>query len=357
MERQKTEFWNGKKVFLTGHTGFKGAWLSLWLEYLGANVSGYSLRPAEGGIFQRLANNLKVASYFNDIRDINAVRAAMKETKPDIVIHMASQPLVRESYVNPEETFETNIMGTVNLLQAAREVENIAAVLVVTSDKCYRNNGLGQFFVETDPLGGHDPYSSSKACQDLIAQSFRDSYFSDSKGFFPALATARAGNVIGGGDVSKDRLLPDMINLIKNNKKLKIRNPDAVRPWQHVLDPLSGYLKLCQKLVQEPDVFSGAWNFGPSMKKQESVRAVISEFCKCWGVKNEFEFMASADVYEAEKLGLDVQKASKNLSWTTIYDMRAAVLKTVEWEKSAILGAEMTEFTISQIRDYSNNAY
>ena len=171
MERQKTEFWNGKKVFLTGHTGFKGAWLSLWLEYLGANVSGYSLRPAEGGIFQRLANNLKVASYFNDIRDINAVRAAMKETKPDIVIHMASQPLVRESYVNPEETFETNIMGTVNLLQAAREVENIAAVLVVTSDKCYRNNGLGQFFVETDPLGGHDPYSSSKACQDLIAQS------------------------------------------------------------------------------------------------------------------------------------------------------------------------------------------
>lgn len=345
-------FWQGKNVFLTGHSGFKGAWLTLWLQELGANVTGYSLPPVEGGIFERLVFSSKVCSYFEDIRNIDVLRLAIKDAKPNIIIHLAAQPLVLESYSDPVKTYETNVIGTANLLQILREIENIEATLVVTSDKCYQNDGRGKYFSESDPMGGRDPYSSSKACQELVVQSFRDSFAPGGDNKFPALATARAGNVIGGGDTARDRLLPDILKSLKNNKKIQIRNPNSVRPWQHVLDPLFGYLLLCQKLVKHPKKYSGAWNFGPKTKRKQDVSQVVAEFMKCWGGKNIFEFSPSGEQLEELELNLNVEKAFDLLEWNAIYDLDMAILKTVEWEKRAVQSSEMTEFSLRQITEY-----
>lgn len=318
----------GKRVFLTGHTGFKGAWLTLWLKKLGADVFGFALAPETGGLFETANVAAGMTSTIGDVRDRPALAAALKDAAPDIVFHMAAQSLVRRSYEEPVETFETNVVGTANLLESARSVSSVRAIVVVTSDKCYENQDSSVAFTEDMPMGGHDPYSASKGCTELVAAAFARSFYH--KGAC-TLTRGRAGNVIGGGDWAEDRIIPDLMRAAKQSAPIMIRRPDAVRPWQHVLEPLRGYLMLGERAVVAGRDFAGAWNFGPKLEDAVPVRAIVEQAQRLWPqVTAEFADVV-AGPHEASMLRLDCSKAKKGLGWTPLLDLNQALELTIEW--------------------------
>lgn len=351
------DFWRGKRVFLTGHTGFKGSWLAIWLHRLGAKVHGFALDPETN---PNLFTNARVKDCLasdirGDVRDIAALKQAMESADPDVVIHMAAQPLVRRSYHDPVGTYATNVMGTVHALEAARSCRHLRALLVVTSDKCYENRDIRRGYREDEPLGGFDPYSSSKACAELVAQAYRRSFFSGEEER-AGVATARAGNVIGGGDWSKDRLIPDAIRAWLQDEPVRIRHPEAVRPWQHVLDALNGYLLLLKRLAESATEFSGAWNFGPEDRDARKVAWVVERFARVWG-DGQWQAVAGENaLHEASVLALDSTKARNKLNWKPALTMEEAIDWTVRWYRAFSEGADMANVTLEQVEAFEAKA-
>lgn len=327
------KFWSKRKVFLTGHTGFKGGWLSLWLNNLNCDITGYSLKaPTNPAIFfDTNVGDIVTKNIEKDVRNFDNLKNEIQQAEPEIVIHMAAQSLVRESYEDPKGTFSTNVMGTVNVLESVRSAPSVKAVLIVTTDKCYENREWLWGYRENDRMGGHDPYSSSKACAELAAAAYRKSFFQNSG---VAVATARAGNVIGGGDWSKDRIVPDAVRAFKDGKKLVVRNPLAIRPWQYVLEPLGGYLLLCQKLVSEPVKYSEAWNFGPNSENEVSVRELVEYIARTWGNNAVWQQDQQGNPHEARTLKLDCSKANALLNWKPIWTYRRALEETIGWYRA-----------------------
>ncbi len=344
-------FWNGKRVFITGHTGFKGGWLSLWLQSLGAKVHGYALdAPTDPHLFgvARVVEGM-AGSTIADIRDADTFTAALQAARPEVVFHLAAQPLVRYSYTAPVETYAVNVMGTVNLLEAVRATPGVRAVVNVTTDKCYENREWLWGYREDEALGGHDPYSSSKACSELVTAAYRRSFL-DAAGV--ALASARAGNVIGGGDWAADRLLPDFLRALDAGAKLQIRSPNAIRPWQHVLEPLSGYLLLAERLFTQPKIFAEGWNFGPADDDARTVRWIVEQLVSA----TPGAVWASNDTpqpHEAGYLKLDSSKARARLEWQPRWRLATALAKTLEWHNAWRGGKDMRAITLAQIGDYS----
>jgi len=347
------DFWIGKKVFLTGHTGFKGSWLAYWLHLMGARVSGYALAPnTEPAIFNILRlDNLIEESHIADIRDSQRLSSVIQEYQPDIVFHMAAQPLVRYSYAHPLETYEVNMMGTAYLLDALREVSSVKATVIITTDKCYENQERFEGYTENEPMGGYDPYSSSKGCAELITSAYRRSFF-NVEGCSNAIASARAGNVIGGGDWSEDRLIPDAIRAFEAKHALVIRNPLATRPWQHVLEPLSGYLLLAQSLYENGQSFASAWNFGPDDVDTRPVQEVIDLFILLWGQGASWRQDPSAQPHEAQLLSLNCAKAKTQLKWRPRWHLELALEKIVNWHHALSKGADMRAITQKDIKSY-----
>ncbi|MBT4162279.1 MAG: CDP-glucose 4,6-dehydratase [Gammaproteobacteria bacterium] len=340
--------WSGKKVLVTGHTGFKGSWLCHWLADMGAEVTGYALLPTSAhALFDCIDLNDRVSSIIADINDEKRLSEVVRECSPDVVFHLAAQSLVRLGYQNPVETFTTNVVGTANVLNALQAVDHACDVVIITSDKCYLNTGEADFFAEDDPLGGYDPYSASKACAEIVTASFRQSYFE--KGQI-GVSSARAGNVIGGGDWADDRLIPDMIRAWGDNKPLKVRNPGAVRPWQHVLEPLSGYLMLAEKMRIDPES-RRAWNFGP---RDEDMIPVMEVLKKVQATCPEIEFECTSDngPHEAAILKLDSTRARRDLGWEPRWCVDDAVNETMAWYRAWRAGNDMVELTSAQISRY-----
>lgn len=342
-------FWRGKRVFLTGHTGFKGGWLALWLQRLGAEVTGYALAPAtDPNLFElvHVANGLRDVR--GDIRDLDMLQGALAEARPGIVIHMAAQALVRRSYAEPVDNYATNVMGTVNLLEAVRQAGGVRAVLVVTSDKCYENREWLWGYRENEAMGGFDPYSSSKGCAELVAAAYRNSYFRDTD---TGVASVRAGNVIGGGDWAEDRLVPDMVRAALEGRVTRLRNPGAIRPWQHVLEPLSGYLLLAERLFVEGQAFAEGWNFGPLDADAKPVEWIAGELTALWdGIR--WEKNTAPHPHEAHYLKLDCSKAHARLDWTPRLPLGQALSWTVRWYQACARGADMRQLTDEQIENY-----
>ena len=337
------DFWRGKRVFVTGHTGFKGGWLCTWLKELGAEVNGYALSPPVTPNLFEVANVAQgMRSVIGDVRDLPALKSAMAECAPDVVFHMAAQPLVRASYVDPVETYSTNVIGTVNLFEAVRSVASVGAVVNVTTDKCYENREWVWGYRENEPMGGSDPYSSSKGCAELVSSAYRSS-------FLPNIATARAGNVIGGGDWSKDRLIPDVLAAFARGEAVSIRNPSATRPWQHVLEPLRGYLMLAERLYTEGKSFAEAWNFGPRDEDCRPVSDVTDQLVSLWGEGARWQRDAGQHPHEAHFLKLDVSKANARLGWSPRMTLATGLQLTVEWFKAWKAGNDMHQFTLKQI--------
>ncbi|MBY9077517.1 CDP-glucose 4,6-dehydratase [Paenibacillus sp. CGMCC 1.18879] len=350
------KFWNGKRVFLTGHTGFKGSWLSLWLVSMGAKVTGYSLAPnTTPSLFENCEiDKLINKSIIGDIRDADFLARSLKESEAEIVIHMAAQPLVRESYKNPVETYSTNVMGTVNILEAVRNCETVVSFVNVTTDKCYENKEWVWGYRETEPLGGYDPYSSSKACSELVTSAYRNSFFDEGvSGRKVAIASARAGNVIGGGDWATDRLIPDCIRALSSDQTIQIRNPLAIRPWQHVLEPLCGYLMLAEKLYSEGFKYAEAWNFGPQDSDAKPVQWIVERMCEKWGAGN-YEVDFAPQYHEAKYLKLDCSKAVSQLGWRPKWSLDNALDKIVEWNKAFNENTNMTDICFKQISEYNS---
>lgn len=352
------DFWKNKKVFITGHTGFKGSWLSLWLHLLGAKVSGYALEPPTnpslyylGGIRDTLT------CVIGDIRDLELLKKAMKKCDPDIVIHMAAQPLVRDSYKEPVETYSTNVMGTVNLFEAVRGCNNVRAVVNITTDKCYENKEWEWGYRENEPMGGYDPYSSSKACSELVTAAYRNSFFNirDYEAHGVAISSARAGNVIGGGDWAKDRLIPDCIRALLRGEKVAIRNPHATRPWQHVLEPLDGYLLLAERLFEKGVEYAGAWNFGPHDSDAKPVEWIVKRMCGSWGDEAGYVVESGDHPHEANYLKLDCSKAKAQLGWTPRWNLYKALDMIINWVKAYEKGIEMKDICLMQIEEYSRD--
>lgn len=347
-----SNFWQNKKVFVTGHTGFKGGWLCLLLEQLGAELSGFSLGPpTTPNLFEaaRVASGMR--SILGDLRDLNTLKSVLSETQPHIIIHMAAQPIVAKSYEDPVETFTTNVIGSVNILEASRSIPSVAAIVNVTTDKCYENKEWGWGYRENEPLGGRDPYSASKACAELVSNAYRESFFApNNQG--PALATARAGNVIGGGDWAYGRLMTDLINSIESAKPINIRNPEATRPWQHVLEPLRGYLMLAENLFNEGQKFSTSWNFGPNSRDVKSVSWIIEKVSEISKSAIKCNAQSSISFNEANHLKLDITKAENFLDWRPVLDLSDALHMTVDWFERFYNGADAREITLSQIHDY-----
>lgn len=342
-------FYKGKKVFVTGHTGFKGSWLCLLLNKLGAQVYGYSLNPPTSPSLYNLANIDDICnSTIGDIREYDKLLSVLLDIKPEIVIHMAAQSLVRESYISPRETYEINVIGTVNLLDALRNIENVKSVVNVTTDKCYDNKEWHWGYRENDALGGFDPYSNSKACSELVTTSFRNSFFHQ-KGL--AVATARAGNVIGGGDWANDRLIPDFIRAITNGKDVKIRNPYAMRPWQHVLEPITGYLLLAQKLYVEGQSYAQPWNFGPDETDSRNVEWIVQNLCNLW-VGAKYKYDTNLQPHEANFLKLDCSKAKNELGWSPRWNLSHTLKLIVDWNMEFTSGKDPREITEKQIEEY-----
>lgn len=327
-------FWKNKKILITGHTGFKGAWLTIMLYKMGADIAGYALDTiCDNGVFHLAGLSEKIGDFRGDIRDFDRLEDVFKAFKPDIVFHLAAQPLVIESYKNPRETYDINMMGTVNVLENVRLSDSVKAAVIITSDKCYENNGLGNKFVEDDRFGGHDPYSSSKGCCELIVQAYRDSFFRNIGMRNKGVASARAGNVIGGGDWAENRIVPDCIRTIEANDKMKLRNPHSIRPWQHVLEPLSGYISLAQKLYEEPNAYASGWNFGPYEGSSINVKELTEKIFAFYG-KGEFECESvQAMVKEDKTLLLGIDKAINLLEWRPVLTINQAIQLTVEWYK------------------------
>lgn len=348
-------FWRGKKVFLTGHTGFKGSWLSLWLQTLGAEVTGYSLEPpTTPNLFEAASVASGMRSTLGDVCDLPHLKRSIAGCEPEIVIHMAAQSLVRVSYQDPILTYQTNVMGTANVLEAIRETPSVSAVLVITSDKCYENRNLPHGYREIDPLGGNDPYSSSKACAELVVSAYRSSFFkSDQVNAHPvALASARAGNVVGGGDWARDRLIPDAIKAFSEGKVLRIRNPQSIRPWQHVLEALRGYFMLAQKLYEDGPAFTGAWNFGPDHDDAKPVHWMVEQIADKWDSPVAWEMDDGDHPHEAQMLCLDWSKASQQLGWRPILHLPAALDMTIDWYKHFFAGGSAREKCLEQISAY-----
>lgn len=346
------EIYKNKRVFITGHTGFKGSWLSLWLNKIGAEVCGYSLLPdTNPSMFLSLDIENKIEkSIIGDILDKDSLESAICDFKPDIVFHLAAQPLVRKSYKEPILTYNTNVIGTLNALETARKCGSIKAFVNITTDKCYENNNQLHGYSESDSMGGYDMYSSSKACSEILSASYRRSFLDNNRGYY--LATARAGNVIGGGDWAQDRLIPDCIRSIENNKKIELRNPDATRPWQHVLEPLGAYLLLGEKLLQSGEKYAQSFNFGPEEESVHKVRDVVKKTIKYYG-KGEIVVDKKDDLYEAKLLSLNINKAKKVLNWRPVYNWEKAIAITVEWYKKYYgKKTDMYDFTMLQIEEY-----
>jgi CDP-glucose 4,6-dehydratase len=351
------EFWVNKKVLITGHTGFKGSWLSLILYKLGSDLYGYALNPpTQPSLFVEAGINELIKSQISDIRDYENLKNNIELIKPDIVIHMAAQPLVRESYKSPRETYEINVMGIVNLLEAVRDISGVRAIINVTTDKCYENKEWHWGYRENEPMGGYDPYSNSKGCSELVTSSFRNSFY-NSKDYTKhgvAVASARAGNVIGGGDWAEDRLIPDFIRAVSKGEELKIRNPYAIRPWQHVLEPLSGYLMLAERLYNDGPEYAQAWNFGPDDNDAKNVEWITTRFCNLWGNGASFEIDQNPHPHEASYLKLDCSKAKAKLGWSPKWDLEKSLESIVEWYRACLNKADMREVCNNQMNDYFN---
>lgn len=349
-------FWAGRRVFLTGHTGFKGGWLALWLRELGAQVSGYALPPACAPVMYEAADvaALCETSTLADIRDAAALHQALERFAPELVLHLAAQPLVRESYRSPAETYATNVMGTLNVLEASRRCASVRAVLVVTTDKCYENREWLWPYREQDALGGHDPYSSSKACAEILCASWRDSFLREAG---IALATARAGNVIGGGDWSVDRLIPDVLRAWQRGETVTLRFPQAVRPWQHVLEPLAGYLQLAQALLEHGDAYARAWNFGPDADGLVSVGDVVEQLAKNWPGVARWQVDSDEQPHEAGLLTLDSSQARVRLGWRPRLSLQQTLLKTLDWHQAWCSGDNMQAFSRGQIAAYQGDIH
>ena len=347
------KFWEGKRVLLTGHTGFKGGWLALWLQKLGAQVAGYALAPIYSeSLFELASVGAGMDSVIADIGDLEALKQAIARFRPEIVFHLAAQPLVRLSYAAPVETFQVNMMGTVHLLEAVRTTRHCRVVVSITSDKCYENREWVWGYRETDPVGGHDPYSASKGCAEIINAAYRRSFF-EAQGERPvALATARAGNVIGGGDFSKDRLVPDIMSAITKSKPLNIRSPGAIRPWQHVLEPLSGYLLLAEKLWSYPKEYAQSWNFGPPPEDSRPVRWLVDRLNDKWGEGVSWKLDSTPAFHEAGTLTLDSTKAHVLLGWKPRWTLDQALSAIVEWYKAYQSRESIREVVLRQIAAY-----
>ncbi len=325
-------FWKDKKVFLTGHTGFKGSWLTIWLKEMGAEVAGFSLEPTlSPNLFQELEIGDEIHHIIGDVQDLSLLSKKINHFKPEVIFHMAAQPLVRYSYKHPIETFRTNILGTVNLFESAKICSSVKCIINITTDKCYENLELNKAFKEEDPLGGHDPYSSSKACSELITSAYRSSFFLD---LGLGIASARAGNVIGGGDWSEDRLIPDVVEAFKNKREVILRNPNSTRPWQHVLDPLAGYLILAEELYKN-ESYSGGWNFGPNNNESKTVEWVVDRCSSVWGNKeSQISIDNSEGLKEANYLRLDISKAKKILEWEPNWNIDVSIERSINWYKA-----------------------
>ncbi len=346
------EFWQDRIVFLTGHTGFKGGWTALWLTSLGAKVHGFSLEPPTSPSFYEEVGIESIInkSVIGDICDLDHLSKEMNISNASIVIHMAAQPLVRHSYSYPVETFKTNVMGTINVLESARMSDSVKAVVNITTDKCYENKEWVWAYRESDRLGGHDPYSNSKACAEMVTNSYRSSFFQDNK---TNIATVRAGNVIGGGDWALDRLIPDFFRSLDKGKILTVRSPNAIRPWQHVFEPISGYIKVAESLVNEGSNFSEAWNFGPEESDAKPVSWIVEELCKNIP-EAKWEIESSSKLHEAGNLKLDSSKAKKLLNWKPRWDLKDALEATTSWHKAWKNSDDMYNFSIQQIKNFLN---
>ncbi|MFA6013865.1 MAG: CDP-glucose 4,6-dehydratase [Gallionellaceae bacterium] len=350
-----TSFWQNKRVLLTGHTGFKGSWLSLWLQSMGAQVVGYALAPPTNPSLFEVADVAKgMTSIIGDIRDLAHLKKVFAEFQPEIVIHMAAQPLVRYSYVEPVETYSTNVMGTVNLLEAVRATPGIKAVVNVTTDKCYENREWDWGYRENEAMGGFDPYSSSKGCAELVTAAYRNSYFHPDKyaTHGVAIASARAGNVIGGGDWAEDRLIPDIMRAISQGKPVNIRNPHATRPWQHVLEPLFGYLVLAEKLYTVGASCAEGWNFGPNDEDARPVQWIVEKLTQSWGEGASWILDSGNHPHEAHYLKLDCSKAKARLNWHPRWHLEDALENIVEWQRAHLRGGDMQALTLKQITNY-----
>ena len=344
-------FWQSKRVLLSGHTGFKGSWLSLWLQSMGAEVCGVSLAPpTEPSLFDQAKVADGMRHEIVDIRNFEEIDCVFQSFRPEIVIHLAAQPLVRLSYQEPIQTYATNIMGTVHILEASRRAKSVRGIVNVTTDKCYENREWVWGYREDEPMGGHDPYSSSKACSELISSAYRRSFL-EAEGI--GMVTARAGNVIGGGDWAQDRLIPDIIKSLEQKDVLNIRNPTAIRPWQHVLEPLSGYLMLAKKLyLRESDV-SGAWNFGPNDEDAKTVKWVAEKLSAKWGSITNLKLQSGEQPHEAHFLKLDISKAKQQLGWQPKWSLDAALDKVIDWQKAWRANENMHAKCLSQISEYN----
>lgn len=346
-------FWSGKPVFMTGHTGFKGGWISLWLQHMGVSLYGYALEPSERPCLYYEANvGDGMQSFLADVRDGAKLQSAMGKAKPEIAFHFAAQPLVRESYRNPADTYATNVMGTVNFLEAVRRTPSVRVAIVVTSDKCYENREWQRGYREGDAMGGSDPYSSSKGCSELVATAYRRSFFNDGR---VALASVRAGNVIGGGDWAEDRLIPDLVRAFSTRQALRLRYPGAVRPWQHVLEPLRGYLMLAERLWDEGAACSGGWNFGPRGEDARTVIDVVKTAAKMWGAGAEWCINIALSPHEANVLRLDCSLARSRLGWTPVIGLEETLEWTISWYRAHLEGStDMRRFTVQQVESYEN---
>lgn len=345
------QFWAGKKVLITGHTGFKGAWLSIWLQHMGATVLGYSLSPpSEPNLFTAAHIEKDMQSVIGDICDQEKLNAVFSAFKPEIVFHLAAQSLVRPSYFNPIETYRTNVMGTLYVLEAMRKASCVRAAVIVTTDKCYENKEWCWGYRENEAMGGHDPYSSSKGCAELLTASYRDSFFAADASTY--IATARAGNVIGGGDWAKDRLIPDAIRAWLNNQEVTIRYPKATRPWQHVLEPLSGYLILAEQLFNNGKSFAQAWNFGPQDESTKPVSWIMEKLVEFTEQAIKWNIEKTDNLHEAGFLKLDCSKAKQYLNWSACWNLEIALKNTIDWYKAWITKKDLYAYSIEQINAY-----
>lgn len=343
-------FYN-KRILITGHTGFKGSWLSIWLNELGSKVLGYALDPyTENDNFQKAHLSEKIIDVRGDIRDYGKVTAVFKEYQPELVFHLAAQPLVREGYLYPKDTYDVNVTGTVNVLECCRRFSFVKGILIITSDKCYENKEWVWGYRENDPMGGHDPYSSSKGCAELITSAYQKSFFN--KEGSAVLASARAGNVIGGGDWAKDRLVPDCIRSLESQESIRVRQPLSTRPWQFVLEPLGGYLTLMAQMLENPHRFSGGWNFGPYLNSIKPVKEIVNLVIDAWGEGTWQDLSDPNAPHEANALALDISKAGTYLNWTPVLDIEEAIHWTVEWYKIYKKENDMYPFCRQQIQDY-----
>ena len=349
-------FWKNKKILITGHTGFKGSWLAIWLQELGANVVGFSKSiPTKPSLYELAHVDDGMLSIIGNVNDLDKLTEVINEQKPDIIIHMAAQSLVQESYKDPIDTYTTNIIGTINIMQAIRSVDSVRVLINVTSDKCYENMNLERGYNENDPIGGFDPYSSSKSCAELVTSSFRNSFFNpeEYEKHRTAIASVRAGNVIGGGDWAKNRIIPDIMKGILKKTTVKIRNPNAIRPWQFVLEPLSGYLLLAEKLWSNRKEFSEAWNFGPDYNDITVVSDLIKKISKLWNTEIRLEYSKEGFNYESNILKLDCTKAKQKLGWRPKTNLDSGLKYVVEWYKEYELGSNMKKITRNQIKEFS----